>query len=133
VFEAAVDEMARLGHESIRVEHIFLATLAMEQGSAAAALDTIALDRLEVRRQIESSLPAGTPRQRAGEYPYHPTGVLVVKGAMEEATGSAHLSTAHILSATLAGKGNVRAILEATGVDIATLVTELRGRADAAE
>ncbi len=131
VLDVALEELVARGHESVRAEHLLLGVLGLGAGEASAALDALSVDRSEVRHHLDVMIPARAPRERQGEYPYHPTGVAVLEQAMTEARASGidRLTSAHLLVATIEAHGPNSQALENAGVPVDALISELRARA----
>ncbi len=132
VFDVALEELVARGHESIRAEHLLLGVLGLGAGEASAALDALRVDRSAVRHHLDVMIP---PRERQGEYPYHPSGVAVLQQAMTEARASGvdGLTSAHLLLGAIEAHGPNFQALENSGVSMDALIAELRARAKNSE
>jgi ATP-dependent Clp protease ATP-binding subunit ClpA len=131
IFDIALEEVVRRGHDAVREEHILLGILGLSAGAASAAMDAVSTNRSTVRHRLEVTLPPNTTRERQGEYPYHPSGVGVLEMAVAEALASdaSRLTSTHVLLGALEARGTAFQALEDSGVPIPALVRELRARA----
>jgi ATP-dependent Clp protease ATP-binding subunit ClpA len=133
VMRRATGELERLGHDSLRAEHILLGVLTVSDGSASAVLDSLGLDRSEVRSRIEALLPRGDRAGPQREYPIHASGQAVLEHAMAQAreSGTGMVTTARILLGILAldDSPSLHAIA-ATGVAIPSLRSRLQAHAE---
>jgi len=128
-FSLAQEAAVRSRHEFFGAQHILLGVLGASRGPAAAAFDTIGVDRAEVRSRAEAMFPPGDAPAGRGELPYDQGGITLVQKAIEEAraSGKGLVSTGHLLLAGLANRTDpVASILEAAGVSLDELEVAVR-------
>lgn len=131
VFRVAADMVRQRGHLEVRVEHILLALLALDEGGAVAALDTVGTDREVVRVHLEAALPPSGPSAGDGELPYDPGAVdLLGRLFFRTQEGEAEMiTTADLLLAILDRRAAPAPdALARASVDLSALAEALRAR-----
>jgi ATP-dependent Clp protease ATP-binding subunit ClpA len=128
-FQLASESATELGHEALQAEHLLIGLLGLQLGSAAAAMDSVGVDRATLQERLAQSLPPGTEGERQKEYPYAPSGLAAVQRAVTAAqtTPRRVLTSAQVMLGVL-GHPPIRDLLEELGVPIVRLIHALQAR-----
>ena len=78
-------EAFRLRHNVIEPAHLVLGLLGVREGVASSVLDSMAIDREEIRGLLEDLLPAGEATPAANELPFSEAGAAILRDWMAEA------------------------------------------------
>jgi ATP-dependent Clp protease ATP-binding subunit ClpA len=132
-FRRGLDETRRLNHDSVRAEHILLGVLQLSAGSASAALDAASVDRIAISRRLEELLPPGEAPPHPGEYPYHASGMALIRKVFPPPPGdqASKLTSGRVLLGLLSlDHGPIVEAMADAGVDRLSLVERLNANAD---
>ena len=126
-FRCALDETRRLSHASVRAEHILLGLLQLADGTASAALDACGVERAVVTRRLRESLPSAETTPHEGEYPYHPSGVTVLRKLTFPESEAGTITSGRVLLVILGLEDDevVTGAFASAGVDVSALVARL--------
>ena len=133
VFRLAAETVRQRGHLEVRVEHILLALLSLEEGGAAAAVDARGTDREVVRVHLDAALPPSGDPAGDGELPYDPGAVdLLGRLFFRSREGDSEIiTTADLLLAILDRRtAPAPEALAKASVDLSALAEALRARRD---
>ena len=129
----ATDEVARLGHDTMRAEHILMGLLALDTGLASEVMNSLGVDRLAIRARIEPLLPARVTFDRQAEYRYDASGRAVLENAVAAAGGwdaGERMTSAGVLLGILElDNALLLGAIAGTGVDLSLLRSRLEARA----
>ncbi len=128
VVQLAHREALRMGHDVIGTEHILLGLLVEGEGVAAQVLNSLGVNFLEVRRQIEELVGKGQPILKPIDLPLSPRAKRVLDLAIKEARnmGVNYVGTEHVLLGLLAeGEGVAAQILLSLGIDMTVIQREI--------
>lgn len=130
----AQEEARELGHGSVGPEHVLLGLLAVGQGVAAVALESLGISLRETRERVGEIAGRGQDPP-AGTVPFTPAARQLPEGALREAQrlGHDYVGTEHLLLALpCEGDGVAARVLAAQGADHARVrerVLDLLARA----
>lgn len=116
----AQQEAARLGHDVVGTEHLLLGLVAEGQGIAAKALESMNIDLIKIRQEIERIIGVGETNP-FGEIPFTPRAKRVLELAIDEGRQMGHnyVGTEHILLGLIReGEGVAAQVLKNLGADL---------------
>jgi ATP-dependent Clp protease ATP-binding subunit ClpA len=125
----AQDEARELGHGSVGPEHVLLGLLAVGEGVAAVALESLGISLEDTRERVEEIAGRGQDRP-AGAIPFTPAARQLREEALREAflLGHNYVGTEHLLLALLReGDGVAAQVLAARGADYAQVREQMLG------
>jgi ATP-dependent Clp protease ATP-binding subunit ClpC len=129
VIALAREEAARLHHEYVGTEHILLGLIREGEGVAAAVLQNLSVDLMDVQHKVEETVKMGRSTQTTGpDLPYTSGARKVVELSMSEARQLNHTyaGTEHLLLGLLREeKGIAAQVLTRVGVSVETARREL--------
>lgn len=97
----AREEAERLSHDYIGTEHILLGLIREGTGVAANVLENLEINLEVVRREVEKLSKPSPDVMTLGQLPFSPSTKKVLEFAIQEAKGTDHVGTEHILLALL--------------------------------
>lgn len=124
------EEALRLGHDYIGTEHILLGIIREGDGTAVRILNTLGLDMVDLRKNLEVATRSGASAKKAviGNIPFIKQAEKALKITYLEAKvfRSPTIGTEHVLLAILKDEDNVvTRIMKNLGVDYALVREEL--------
>lgn len=116
----AQQEAARLGHNVVGTEHLLLGLVAEGQGIAAKALESLNIDLVKIRQEIEKIIGTGETNPFS-EIPFTPRAKRVLELAIDEGRQMGHnyVGTEHVLLGLIReGEGVAAQVLKNLGADL---------------
>jgi len=116
----AQQEAVRLGHNVVGTEHLLLGLVAEGEGVAAKALESMNIDLVKIRQEIERIIGIGETNP-FGEVPFTPRAKRVLELAVDEGRQMGHnyVGTEHILLGLIReGEGVAAQVLKNLGADL---------------
>jgi len=124
----AKEEAKKINHDYIGTEHILLGLVKEGEGVAAAVLNSIGLDTLTIREEVEKLVQTGPGTPVTGDIPFTPRAKKVIELAMDEARSLGHnyIGTEHLLLGLIReGDGIAAQVLLNLGLDLKTVRDEV--------
>ncbi|MCF7847503.1 MAG: ATP-dependent Clp protease ATP-binding subunit [Kiritimatiellales bacterium] len=121
VLQLARKEADRFNHGYVGTEHILLGLIALGQGVAVNALQSLGIELASVRMEVEKAVGTGPETKTIGNIPFTPRAkkVLALSASEARALGHSYVGTEHILLGLLReGEGIAARVLENLGVDL---------------
>ena len=121
VLHLARKEAEQFNHNYVGTEHILLGLVALGNGVAVSALQSLGVDVQSLRLEVEKAVGTGSDTKTAGTVPFTPRAKKVLALAASEARSLNHtyVGTEHILLGLLReGEGIAARVLENMGVDL---------------
>jgi len=121
VLHLARKEAEQFNHNYVGTEHILLGLVALGNGVAVSALQSLGVDIQTLRLEVEKAVGTGGDTKTAGTVPFTPRAKKVLALAASEARSLSHtyVGTEHILLGLLReGEGIAARVLENMGVDL---------------
>ena len=118
---AARHEAGRLGHDTVGTEHMLLGLLSVPDGLPSHIADSLRIDALSLKADVERRAGRGTVTTELPDIPYAPEAKLVLEYTMDEAArlGADDVDSEHLLLGMLAeGKGIAAVALRAQGLEL---------------
>ncbi len=115
------EEAVRLQHDYVGTEHILLGLIREGEGVAAAVLEALNVDLVQVQERTEEQVRKGKAGATMGELPYTSRAKKVLEFAVAEAREMSHsyVGTEHLLLGLLREEKGVAAqVLESVGVSL---------------
>ena len=110
---AARGELARLGGDALLPEHLLLALLHPQSGSAHEALQRLGVSVEAIRADVESRVPRSQATSDPGDLPLSPA----VLSLLENAQGQGQITSRELLASLVAaGPGPGAEVLRASGL-----------------
>ena len=115
-------------HDYIGTEHMLLGIVQVGSGVAASALESLGVDRGQIRRQVEERMSPGLAPVTQGQLPFTPRGKRTLEISLEEAEGLGHsyVGTEHLLLGLIReGEGIAAQALAALDVRLESVRAEV--------
>jgi ATP-dependent Clp protease ATP-binding subunit ClpC len=133
VLHLARKEAEQFNHNYVGTEHILLGLVALGNGVAVSALQSLGVDLQGLRMEVEKAVGTGADTKTAGNIPFTPRAKKVLALATSEARSLNHsyVGTEHILLGLLReGEGIAARVLENMGVDLEEAREEIMAMLD---